>query len=477
MTLRHDMRAWTALTITLGIAPLALLLATSTRCVAQIAVGTARPLTLDDALARLSRRHPADRVAQAQLALAEARQGEALSQRRNLLIPSAQLSVQTLRTLQNQYTEIAKRAGIVPDPSGAADPIASVFSAANTHVAQFAMSIRPFDGGAAHARVQAADALVAAASSSIELTRSALALQTVQHFHDAQLAQRLVEVADSSVAQAERTVALVRVAFEAGRVAELEYLRAQAALSALRPAALDARRRHGAALAALRPLIGLERDASLELSATLEDDAARRATTLAASSAPTPPTARVAVRLASERLRAAEAGVRDAERRFLPTLDVQFTHQRFAYPARSAQWQGPWFPQTSVAAVLTLPLDLTGRMVSELRVARATAAAEHAAEAEAQLAADLEERDLALALESARLQWLAVTTSGSAASRARVIAETRYEAGRGSWLELQDARNAERSALAERARAARDLLLVDARHVRLATLPITSSPE
>jgi len=81
---------------------------------------------------------------------------------------------------------------------------------------------------------------------------------------------------------------------------------------------------------------------------------------------------------------------------------------------------------------------------------------------------------VALLLESAATAWQAAVAGESSAEQAYRAAMTRYEVGRSSLLELQDAQLAWQQAVANRARATRDRTVAEARAARLDRLPLIS---
>nr|MCU0627613.1 TolC family protein [Gemmatimonadaceae bacterium] len=292
---------------------------------------------------------------------------------------------------QNQFTEIARRAGPIaaPPADAPADPFALVFASPNARTGAVTASIRPFDGGVSLARHGAARSVAAAADDGVTLARAALELAIVTHYADAQLGRRLADVADSALAQAERTLAVTRAAFEAGRVPEYDVVRAEAAVEQQRPAAIEARRGARLAELALRQAITVPDDVALDLVTPLEDGGDAAPDTVIARVAVPRDSAprRIALRQLAHRVDAADGESRAAWRELLPTIDVQFTHQQLAYPLVSGGVRGPYYPNTTIAAVVSLPIDLTGRALARTEVTAAEARAARADLAEARRAA------------------------------------------------------------------------------------------
>jgi len=441
--------------------------------------GDSLALSIDDALRRLSSRHPALALARGRSAIAEAARAESRSVVRNQFVPLASASFASQRVAQNQFAAIARRAGSgVPAPD-AADPFTQVFAASNTRTATLTASVRPFDGGVAQARAGAATHAVTAAALDEVQTRAMLEVAVVEQYADVQLYRRLLQVADSAVAQAERTRRIAQQAFETGRGPAFEVWRADAALAAQRPAHSDALRQVELAELGLRQLLELPPDTPLRLVSPAESWALSTATVRMSADSAGPNSAglgsaRIALRAADAREREAQAYRHAAQRALLPVVEVALQHQQFAYPLRGSTWGGPFFPNTTIAVSVALPLDFTGGSASRIQAATAALRVAQAQRRDAKQAHERETLDIALTLASAAEAWQAAMTGASSAEQAYQAAMTRYEVGRSSLLELQDARLAWQQAMAQRARAARDRTVADARAARLDRLPLTS---
>ncbi len=92
-----------------------------------------------------------------------------------------------------------------------------------------------FAGGRVLAQNRIAGATRRIADIELDAQEAQALLDVVQAYYDAALAQRLVAIAETSLTQAERTLAETRLAFEVGTVAEFDLLRAQVARDNIRP--------------------------------------------------------------------------------------------------------------------------------------------------------------------------------------------------------------------------------------------------
>jgi len=436
-------------------------------------------ISVNDAIQRLSAKHPQQALAAATREVAEAARADARSARANRLLPAANVSFGTQRLAQNQFAAIARRAGLTPVPIEQADPFTQVFAAPNIRTASLSASLRPFDGGVADARVSASTHGVRAARLVEVQIRAMLEVAVIQHYTDVQVQQRLLAVADSALAQARRALSITRQAFTAGRAAEFEVWRAEAAAAAQRPVRIEAERLAQVAELALRQLLDTPTGVTLRLTSPLEHWSDSVATDNEPVERPfaldVRRESRVAVQERTERAREASDLWKASWRVLLPVVDVNVNHQRFAYPLRGTNWSGPYFQNTSVGVLVSLPLDLTGATASRIDAAKAAERVAQAQRREAERGHDLEAAEIILALNASRELWRAAIVGARSAEHAYRIAVTRYEVGRSSLLELQDARLAWQQAMAARALGARDRTIAEARATRFTQLPLSNS--
>lgn len=436
-------------------------------------------LTLADALGRLSTREPRLATARALRDVARAARGEALSARRNRVLPVVTAGFGTQRLAQNQFAEIGRRAGLPPTPPDQLDPFSRVFAAPNTRTATVSAAIRPYDGGVSDARVDAAQAGAEASRYAESQVRAALETEVVARYAEVQLQRRLRDVADSAIAQAERTLRVTQQAVAQGRAPEFEVWRVEADVQALRPARLDADRRLRVAELALRQLIEVPGHMALRLDSPAEpwsaQDTATGLDVRPPSRPSTPRDARLALRELDAREREAAAQHRAAWRALLPTLDVTLLHQRFAYPLRGSDWGGPFYRNTQVGVSFSLPLDLTGATVTRIESAAAGVRVAQAQRRDAERMHALEQADLEAQRDASRAAWQAAVAGAVSAEKALRVAQARHEVGRASLLELQDARLTWQRAMATRAQAARDRTVIEAQAARLDRLPLSTT--
>ena len=435
-------------------------------------------LTLADALGRLARREPRLAAARAMRDMAQAAQGEALSTRRNRVLPVVSAAFGTQRLAQNQFLEIGRRAGVSSPPTDQLDPFSRVFTSPNTRTASLTAAIRPYDGGVADAQVDAARAGVHASDLAALQVRAALEAEVVTWYADVQLQRRLREVADSAIAHAERILSVTRQAVARGRTPEFEIWRVEADVQAVRSARFDADRQLRVTELALRQLIEVPEHVPLRLDTPAEPWSAKETAASLVVSRPDPAAKsrveRLALRELDAREREAAAQRRAAWRALLPALDVTLSHQRFAYPLRGSDWGGPFYQNTQVGVSFSVPLDLTGGSVTRIESAAARVRLVQAQRRDAERLHALEATDMEAQRDATRAAWLAAVAGSTSAEKTLRVAQARHDVGRASLLELQDARLVWYRSMATRAQAARDRTVIEARLDRLDRLPLSS---
>ena len=143
-------------------------------------------------------------------------------------------------------------------------------------------------------------------------------LDVAQAYLDVQLAERLVEIADSTLAQAERTFEQTRLERQVGNAAEFDQLRATVARDNQKPVVIQRRAQRDQALLRLRQLLDLPAQSIILLVTPLGDTATVAPPPLApqfAAIADTSIAQRAPVREAGAALRASERAASARARR------------------------------------------------------------------------------------------------------------------------------------------------------------------
>jgi outer membrane protein TolC len=321
------------------------------------------------------------------------------------------------------------------------------------------------------AQVSAAVAGRDAADQGLVGEKTRAVLNMAQGYFDAQLADRLVEITDSTLAQAERAYEQTRLERSVGNVAEFDLLRATVSRDNQRRAVIQRRAARDRAFVRLRQLLNLPSATPLTLTTPLGDSAhAALPPSVAASASDTSIAARVPVRQATAELRASEAQFRAARDARLPTLALSSSYAKIAFPEQVFglnSFVTDWFVMLRV----DVPLYTGGRLRAEASGAEAAREAAALRLRYAQKQADREATDASSDLIAAEAVWAASDGTAELAARAYQIAEVRYQNGLSTLTDLGDVRIQLQVAQANRALAARDLQVTRVRSALLRDLP------
>lgn len=354
------------------------------------------------------------------------------------------------------------------------------FGRPNTYRLNVAFSQTIYTGGRLRAQDDQARLARTNATLNLSSTRAQLALDVAQAYFDALLSERLVSIAEATLAQAESTAEQVRQQREAGRIAEFDLLRAQVTRDSQRPEVIRRRNARDVAFLRLKQLLELPLDTPIQLVANLEDavlppPAARFAEAIASAEAGIAAAReRTAVTQATNDVQQREAGVRIVRAQRLPSVSVNSAYGPVAYPAVVPS-VGDFRTNWTVGATAQMPLFTGGRIKAEETMARADLMETQARLQLTRELATLDEASTRLQLADARAAWEATAGIVQQAQRAYEIADLRYREGLSTQLELSDARLLLAQAHVSRAQAARDVQLVRVKLALLPDLPLSAT--
>lgn len=308
--------------------------------------------------------------------------------------------------------------------------------------------------------------------------RAQLALDVTQAYYDAALADRLVLIAEATLAQSDTTLAQTRLARQVGTQPEFDVLRAQVQRDNQVPVVIQRRADRDLAYTRLRLLLDLPADAPLALTTSLEATEAVPVARFAADAGllgDTTVVNRAPVQQAETLVRVQESSLRIARAQRLPNVSLTSQYGRVAYPGGILPEWDQFRTNWTVGAQLSVPLFTGGRIRGDELVAEADLAEAQARLRQTQDAARLDTRTALERLEAARASYEASSGTVEQAARAYTIAQVRYREGLSAQLELSDSRILLQQAQANRAVAARDLQIAQARLALLAYLPLQSA--
>ncbi len=405
------------------------------------------------------------------------------------------------RTLQSQFQEITKgdesTAGgnggsSDTSSSGGFGSIGKIFASPVTETITLNFSQNLFTAGRLGASNAAAGAARTAAEIGLDAARAQMALDVAQAYYDAVAAGQLAQIADSTLAQAERSLQHTTLAHEVGSASEFDLLRARVARDNQRPVVIQSRGNRDVALLRLRQLLGVPLSQPLALTTSIRDEGVAAAAGPATVDRPieipgtavaiTPDTSaarRSTVRQAEANVTAQRAALRAANWQRLPSLQVTSTYQRFGYPADGAIFPnsfGQFYPNWTMTAGFSFPLFTGGRLSGDRMVAEANLTEAEEGLAQAREFAALDARTATVQLEQAHAAYASSVGTDEQAAKAYSIAEVRQQEGISTQVELQQARTQYEQARLNRVIAAKELELARLRVALLKDLPLAATP-
>ncbi len=453
-------------------------------------------LSLADALRLAERASHSVRSAEAGVLRAHGQESQARAQ----YFPQINGTASYQRTLQSQFQAISAKSGSDTSTSGssgsggggdlASSPLAKIFAAPNTVVLGLTLSQSLFTAGRLTAATKGADAAVTGAGIGLDAARAQLALDVAQAYFDAVASETLVQIADSTLAQTERTLRQTEISRQVGTAAEFDLLRARVARDNQRPQVIQARGSRDVALLRLRQLLGIPLTQALALTTPIRDEGS-----LAVAEAPAPldlsqpieipggprgivpdtsVSHRSSVRQAESNVTAQEYALRAQRWSRLPSVQVTSNYQRFGYPSSTIlpNSLGLFYPNWTATLGFAFPVFTGGRIGGDQMVAEANLAeARQSLEQVRELAA-LDARTALTQLSQADANYAGSVGTDAQAARAYAIAEVRFAEGISTQVELQQSRTQYEQARLNRVLAARDLEVARLRVAFLKDLPV-----
>jgi outer membrane protein len=349
------------------------------------------------------------------------------------------------------------------------------FGQANRYDLGFSLSQNIFTGGRVTAQYRAAGAGQRGAQIQLTSARAQLLLDVTQAYYDAALSDRLVSIAEATLAQAETTLVQTRVARQVGNQPEFDLLRAQVTRDNLRPVLIQRLSDRDIAYTRLKQLLNLPMAAPVDLVTTLDDTTAAGSARLASLFTEAPDTTtneRAPVRQAGEALSASRNALTVARAQRLPTITLSSQYGRVAYPSGGLPEWGTFRQNWNIVAAAQMPIFTGGNIRGDELIARANIEESRARLQQTRELAELDTRNAINRMRSAVAAWQASTGTVEQATRAYNIAEIRYREGISTQTELSESRILLEQAQANRALAARDFQVARTRLALLRDLPI-----
>jgi outer membrane protein len=352
-----------------------------------------------------------------------------------------------------------------------------VFGSENQYQLGIQGSLDLYTGGRAQAQVRAAEAGRTAADIELVSQRAKLSLDVTEAYFDAVLADRLVAIAESSLAQTESVLGQTRLARQVGNQSEFDLLRAQVTRDNQMPALLQRRTDRDLAHARLKQMLNIPGPERLTLTTGLANEAdllqvSRPADATGAASDDTISAGRAPVRQLSQALRAEQEQLRIARSSWIPTVSLSTQYGRVAFPSSGLPDLGNFLTNWTVSVTATMPLFTGGRTRGQAMVAEAAVREAEARYEQVREAAALDAQQALALLNQAQAALAASQGTSQQAARAYNIAEVRFREGLSTQVELNDSRLLLQQASANAALAVRNLQVARMRVSLLRDLPL-----
>jgi outer membrane protein TolC len=387
---------------------------------------------------------------------------------RSALFPQISGTANYTRTLKSQYDGLFSSS-----PSGGNGSDGGLsnlpFGRLNQYSLGLSLSQLVFDGGQTVSRLRANQARRRSAEIDVDAARAEALLDTTSSYFDALLAERLVTIADASLAQQEEILRQTDVAFKVGDKSEFELLQARVSRDNQLPLLIQNRSRRTEAYLRLKQLLNVPLEDELRLTTALEDLPARFAQTSDLST-----DVRAPVRQAAEEVTANEALLRSAQGERWPSISISSFYNPVAYPNNVFPTYGDFRENWTVSVSLSIPILTWGRLAGDELAARGGLSQAKARLKQAREAADLDVRTAQLDLADAQAVLKSNQATVEAARRGYEIAQVRFREGLSSQIELQNTRLQAEQAEVNQAQALRNVQVARARLALIRDLPLTT---
>ena len=358
------------------------------------------------------------------------------------------------------------------------------FGAKNQYTLGLSVAQTVYSGGRVGALTASSEALQRSAEIDLGSQRAQLALDVTQAYFDAVLADRLVVIADTSLAQTEELLRQTTIARRVGNQSEFDLLRATVSRDNQRPVLITRRGDRDVAYLRLKQLLNVPLDAPLQLSTPIDEPAA--ITSIIATSvtsgagaggvaSDTTTDRRAPVRESEESVRASEGQLKSARADLLPALSINSSYQRLFFPNSFLPSINQFSENWTVGGSISYSLFSGGRVGGQIEVAQANLDEARARLQQSRELAALDTRVALNQLESAQSSFEASRGTAQQAQQAYSIDQLRFREGISTQTDLTQSRLLLEQAVANQAQSARDLAVARARLALIRDLPINTA--
>jgi outer membrane protein TolC len=332
-----------------------------------------------------------------------------------------------------------------------------------------------YTGGRVSGLNRAAVAQERAATIEVQAQRAQSKFDVAQAYYDAALSDRLVAIAQSSLAQTERVLEQTKLGKEVGDVSEFDLLRAQVTRDNQKPALIQAQSNRDVAYLRLKQLLEIPAGDSVSLVTSLDDSTPAALTAVAITAARLDAAARAPVRQLEQSVIAQEGLVRAAKAERFPQLQVVSGYQRLYFPNDLFPDFGNARQNWTVGVQASFPLFTAGRLRGDALVAEANLEETRQRLSQTRELSDLDTHVAMTQLDQAQAAYAASAGTAEQARRALEIDQLRYSEGISTQTDLSQSRILFEQATANRAVAARNLAVARLRVQLLTDLPLQAA--
>jgi outer membrane protein TolC len=329
-----------------------------------------------------------------------------------------------------------------------------------------------YTGGRVSGLNRAAAAQERAATIEVAAQRAQSKFDVAQAYYDAALSDRLVAIAQASLAQTERVLEQTKLGKEVGDVSEFDLLRAQVTRDNQKPALIQAQSNRDVAYLRLKQLLEIPAADSIALATSLDDSTAAGQVAAAMTAAGLDAAVRAPVRQLEQSVIAQEGLVRAARAERYPQLQVVSGYQRLYFPNDLFPDFGNARQNWTVGVQASFPLFTAGRLRGDALVAEANLEETRQRLSQTRELSDLDTHVAMTQLEQAQAAYAASAGTAEQARRALEIDQLRYSEGISTQTDLSQSRILFEQATANRAVAARNLAVARLRVQLLTDLPL-----
>jgi outer membrane protein TolC len=441
-------------------------------------------LSLDDALRLVQTASQTIEVARAGVVRATGGRLQARSQ----YLPQLNATAGYTKTLKSQFSSFGG-GGASPAPDTTTTPDSAAagggggfdlsktsFGATNQYAFGLNFSQNVFAGGRITAQNRAAEAQLRSATIEVDAQRAQAWLDVTQAYYDAVLADQLVAIADSSLAETEALLSQAKVAKQVGNASEYELLRAQVTRDNQMPVLIQARANRQTAYLRLKQLLNLPLDNALALTTGIEGSSEPSLpTAIAANAVDTSSSSRAPVRELDEAIKVQEAQVKIAKSERIPSFAITSNYQRLYFPSNPFPNLANGVNNWTVGISTNFPIFDGGRIHGDRLIAESGLQQVRAQREQTRQFAALDARVALTALQEAEATWASSQGTAEQAQKAYAIDQVRYREGISTQTDLSQSRLLLEQAKANRAQAARNLAVARVKLALLKDLPLSGT--